>query len=292
LSDNDHAQVQPAPEKRPGIITRTVAYHPVWTCLGLLVVLSLTIGWASPYAATWIWLLLIAGLMIWRQTKLIHQYPPLIRTSRVPPVDAHGIVDFKRVQPGDVVQVMFRELWQPAWDNAQTYIYVWPWANPRPSVGARIYVFGAEKSKTVHFDSAGEAILTRVSHDIQPAVVTAIGTTRQELDRYRAALKPVVRLADPTEVEQAINRHRADETAWLDMMRKAAGLPSTTRRTRVPDGFPGIPPERISGTPVSADEAGRYGAVWWRAYKTARDGDEAQVFHRLASRWYKVRDRA
>lgn len=175
----------------------------------------------------------------------------------------------KKLTTDDMVRVRFRELWEEAPQDTSlsgTYVYYWPWKKPRPVLGWRVVVQGYD----------GQA----------SAVIVAMGATRDEM----CGVKPVLKIATEEDIRQATARYRKSAQGWLDMMRKAAGLKSTSRRTVVPNGFPDIPPERISGTIVPPPDADHYGSVWWKAYKLARDEEERKTFYSLAKRWYNVRD--
>lgn len=174
-----------------------------------------------------------------------------------------------RERPPQVVRVAYRELNRPApdWDPADLergYAYLWPFSTP-PAIGERVVL------ETAHG---------------QHGVVVGFGT------KYRGDLLPVHRVVSQTEIDAAISKAAADEDAWLEMARRAAGLPSQSRRTRVPPGFPTIAP--VDGQ-ASADAAGTYGSMWWRVFKTAKSRgwpkDEVQRVESIARRWYAVRDK-
>lgn len=117
------------------------------------------------------------------------------------------------------------------------------------------------------------------------AVVVGMGSPR---DLVGFDAKEITRAATAQEVAKAVAKFEADRNAWLDMMRKAAGLKSSTRRRRVPSGYPDIPPAQGDAAP---DVANAYGSAWWRAYKAARDDEERKRFKELGHRWYAIRDR-
>lgn len=179
-----------------------------------------------------------------------------------------GIFDFLRPRRTRNVRVTFRDITEPPpLRPGRGYIYRWTLRDD-PELGARALVPGMDG----------------------PAWTVVIGVddaTREELKEFE--LKDVIRLATPQEVAKGEAKHRAAEEAWLNMMRRSAGLLTKgRRRSKVPPGYPDIPPAEGTAGP---EVAGRYGSAWWRAYKTARDDDERKRFEHLARRWYAIRDR-
>ncbi|ALJ20407.1 hypothetical protein [Microbacterium sp. No. 7] len=177
---------------------------------------------------------------------------------------------FSRKPKARIVSVSFRSLTSttPA-DPERAYAYVWELPES-PVVGMRVIVPGGDGKSA-------------------PAVVAEVDVTvPRSVD-----LKAVSRIVAPEEITAA-HAHDMDEaTAWLEMARKAAGLPSSTRRRTAPQGYPPIAPADGEATPQEANEHGR---MWWRAYKLAqemnRDADEIKRFGSIAHRWYAIRDRA
>lgn len=168
-----------------------------------------------------------------------------------------------------VVRIAYRELHQPApnWDpNDLNHGYAYTWSLPTPpALGHRVILEHARGQK---------------------GVVVGFGTT------YNGALLPVHRLATMAEIDAAYAKAAADENAWLAMARRAAGLPSSTRRSRVPNGYPAIAP--VDGR-AGVQSANEYGRMWWRVYKTAQaqawPANEVQRVESIARRWYAVRDK-
>lgn len=177
---------------------------------------------------------------------------------------------FSRKPRLPLVSVSFRDLasTQPA-DAAHAYVYTWSLPSP-PSPGMRVIVPGSDGRPA-------------------PAVVAAVDVAPPK----GLALKAVTRVVTPAEIQKAIDDAAADELAWLSLARRAAGLPVTGRsRTRVPAGYPEIAPADGAAT---AEQANRYGRMWWRAYKAAQSHSwpaaEISRVESIARRWYAVRDK-
>ncbi|GAA1162765.1 hypothetical protein F6W69_06810 [Microbacterium oxydans] len=168
------------------------------------------------------------------------------------------------------VSVSFRDLTTSTPPNADhAYVYEWTLSTP-PTVGTRIVVPGGD----------GRAAF---------AVVAAVDVAPPR----GMALKPVTRLVSAAEIDKAAASAAADEAAWLNMARQAAGLSTTGRvRSRVPDGFPPIAP--VDGT-ATAEQAATYGSMWWRVFKAAQSlgwvRGEMKRVESIARRWYAVRDK-
>lgn len=176
---------------------------------------------------------------------------------------------FTRKPKQHIVTVSYRDLTSKNPPNAEHgYAYVWLLPEA-PTVGARVVVPGGD----------GKPAFAQIAAvDVKPP--------------KGLALKTVSRLVTDAEVAKAHADADVLEAAWLDMAKKAAGFPATTRRRKAPEGFPEIMP--VDGD-ASAQEAGEYGRMWWRATKVAEQrGESADVikkFKSVASRWYAIRDR-
>lgn len=179
-----------------------------------------------------------------------------------------GIFDLLRARPTRHVRVTFRDIAEPPPQaHGRGYIYRWR-LREEPELGARLLVPGMDG----------------------PAWTVVIGVddaTRGELREVE--LKDVTRLATPQEVAKGEAKYLAAQDAWLNMMRRAAGLPTKGRgRSKVPKGYPDVPPAEGTAPP---DLAGRHGTAWWRAYKSARDDEERKRFQSLGHRWYAIQKR-
>lgn len=168
-----------------------------------------------------------------------------------------------------VVSVAFRDLASPAPDGlGGAYAYAWS-LSTAPEVGMRVFVPGGDGRSA-------------------SAVIVDVGAAPPR----GMTLKSVARLASAAEVQAAHDAVLASKTTWLDMARKAAGLPIATRKRKPPEGFDVLPP---ADGKASASEAGQYGRVWWRAFKLAqelgRPVEEVSRFESIARRWYAVRDK-
>src|SRR5699024_11892889 len=80
------------------------------------------------------------------------------------------------------------------------------------------------------------------------------------------------------------------EQAWLNMARRAAGLPTPGRaRKAPPEGYKDLPPVDGDAPP---EKAHRHGNGWWRAFKAAerhgRPAEEVEAFASIARRWYQI----
>jgi hypothetical protein len=171
-----------------------------------------------------------------------------------------------------LVSVVFLDLSKPLPpDLATRRAYAYQWLLPfAPVAGHRVQV-----------ESRDGATFAVVSAPWPPPN-TIIGAN------YRR----VIRLATNAEIASAVasgQRGGGDDDAWLDMARRVAGLktPGKARKTP-PKGYPQIAP---TDGYVDAATAGKFGSMWWRAYKMARTEDERKAFGSIASRWYKIRDR-
>lgn len=179
-----------------------------------------------------------------------------------------GLRDLLRRRQTRYVRVTFRDITEPPPKvHGRGYVYRWPLNEP-PELGARVLVPGLDG----------------------PAWTVIIGlddATREDLEHHE--LKDVIRLATPQEVANGEAIQQAAENAWLDMMRRAAGLATRGRpRNRVPDGYPEIPPADGTAPP---DLARAHGSAWWRASKSARDDEERKRFENLGHRWYAIQQR-
>ncbi|WME24456.1 hypothetical protein [Brachybacterium sp. GU-2] len=131
-----------------------------------------------------------------------------------------------------------------------------------------------------------------------PAVVVDLEASRPENYSWDE-LAPVLRYATAEELEVARNKARRraekelrDEQAWLNMARRAAGLPTPGRaRKALPEGYRNLPPVDGEATP---EKAHRNGNRWWRALKAAerhgRPAEEVEAYAAIARSWYKKRD--
>jgi hypothetical protein len=169
-----------------------------------------------------------------------------------------------------VVRIAYRDLTRPApnWDPNDLdrgYAYTWPFKQ-QTKIGDRVIV---EHSRG------------------QAAVVVGFGTN------YRDDLSAIHHLATDAEIEAARKRAAKEEVAWLTMARKAAGLPTSGRvRSHPPEGFPDVAPTEGA---ASASEAGQFGNMWWRVFKSAQTAkwprEEVARIKSIARRWYAVRDK-
>ena len=177
---------------------------------------------------------------------------------------------FTRKPSRRIVSVSFRELTSSTSPNAE-HAYAYEWTLPtQPAVGTRVVVPGGD----------GRAAF---------AVIAAIDVAPPR----GMALKSVTRLVTDAEIAKAAAAAGADEDAWLNMARRAAGLSTSGRvRSRVPDGFPPIAPVDGSAT---AEQAATYGRMWWRVFKAAQSRGwvrgEIMRVESIARRWYAVRDK-
>lgn len=179
-----------------------------------------------------------------------------------------ALLDVFRKRPRTLVRVTFHDITEPPPKvHGRGYIYAWP-LRDAPQVGQRVLVPGMQG----------------------PAWAVVIGVndaTRTEQREFE--LKDVIRLATADEIAQGQEQHEREFNAWLDMMRRSAGLQTTGRqRKRAPAGYPEIPPAEGTAPP---DVAHAYGSAWWRAYKNARDEDEGKRFESLGHRWYAIERR-
>lgn len=157
-------------------------------------------------------------------------------------------------------------------------MYTWSLAE-EPRLGDRVFVRGG----------GGESA---------PAVIVGVDAVRPEGYSWDD-LAPVFRYATDQELEAARDKARRraergikDEQAWLNMARRAAGLPTPGRARRSPpEGFSALPP--VDGE-ATRSGAARNGNVWWRASKAAerlgRPTEEVETFASIARNWYRVRD--
>lgn len=169
-----------------------------------------------------------------------------------------------------VVRVQYRDFAQEVTlpdptDVSIGYAYRWTLQMP-PEIGARVIVPGGDGRNA-------------------EAVIVGFGT------EYTGTLNSVRRVASAEEVTVAWDKASEDERVWLDLAARAAGFPASTRRRKVPDGFPSIAPIDGAATAAEADD---YGRMWWRAYKRAeeagRPAEEIKRLSDIAHRWYAVRD--
>lgn len=179
-----------------------------------------------------------------------------------------GLLDLFLKKPLSTVRVTFRDIAEPLPRvHGRGYVYKWG-LREAAMEGMRVLVPG--------MDGTAWAVVIGVDD-----------ATREELRQYE--LSEVIRTATAEEVAKGQAGYERDLNAWLNMMRRAAGLATKGRaRTRVPNGYPEIPPADGTATP---NVAGQYGSAWWRAYKSARDEEEAKRFQSLGHRWYAVQKR-
>lgn len=184
-----------------------------------------------------------------------------------------GMFRRKSVPQTQVVQVSFRDLGDRVdldTSDGHGHAYLWPFAEP-PQLGRWAVAEGIDGPTTV--------------------IVRALGLPSHARG---IELKPLLRLIPPIEVERARAARDAPMLAWLDMARKAAGLPASRPvSASLPPGFEALPPAQ--GTADAATED-HFGDVWWRACKRAeefgRDPEEIATYEQLGRGWYRVRDRA
>lgn len=167
-----------------------------------------------------------------------------------------------------IVQVAFRELHRDAADANPDYLYSYRWTlRQPPKSGDRVVV------------------PSEVQHSSY-AIVCIVGAPSKRKLAEIGPLKAVTRLVPQAEVDAALAKLEADKQAWLDLGCRAVGLPSKTRRRRVPEGHE-IPP--VQGR-ADAQTASRYGSAWWRLYKNARTPEEAKAFREVGRYWFAIRD--
>lgn len=177
-----------------------------------------------------------------------------------------------------LIAIQYRDLDEAPRDGGMPYIYTWG-LPIEPQMGGRVFVRGGN----------GESA---------PAVIVDIDASRPEGYAWDE-LAPVFRYATAEELEAAqrkaerrAEQARSDEQSWLNMARRAAGLPTPGRARRTPpDGYKDLPPASGQAAPRTA---GRYGNAWWKASKAAerlgRAPDEVETFASIARRWYAIRD--
>lgn len=173
-----------------------------------------------------------------------------------------------------VVRVAFVDLAKPAPDpdRVRGYNYAWTLGG-QPEPGDRVVVPG--------IDGPAYGVVVEVKNRTPRELAS-------DERSWGATIKPVRRMVTADEMAKARSKAAADLDAWLDMARRAAGLPTRSRRRKVPEGYPDIPPADGQAGLVEADH---YGSVWWKAYKNARSDDEKKSFGSVAHRWYAIRDR-
>ena len=171
------------------------------------------------------------------------------------------------------MRVSFRALTSdtPA-DPKHAYSYLWP-LKEAPSTGMRVWVPGGDGTPAT-------AVVAAVDGPVKRGQPTG-------------DLKKVIRLVTQDEMNAAHAQSQADLEAWLNMARKAAGLPVRGRvRSAPPEGLQPIQPVDGDASPEQADS---YGRMWWRAFKEAerrgRPAEEIARYRQIAHRWYAIRDR-
>lgn len=172
-----------------------------------------------------------------------------------------------------VVQVSYRDLAAPgpeSFDRFSGYAFIWN-LKEKPSLGLRVIVPGGD---------GRQASGMVVGFGLPPSA-------------RGLRLSAVIRVATQAEIQKALQDEATDKVTWLNMARRAVGLPVSGRaRKKVPDGFDPVPPAKGDASPQKADQ---YGRVWWRAWKLAerlgRERDEIEAFREVAFRWFAVRDR-
>lgn len=177
-----------------------------------------------------------------------------------------------------LIEIQYRDLDEEPRDGGRPYVYTWA-LKEDPEVGGRVFVRGGNGEST-------------------PAVIVGLNASRPENYSWDE-LAPVFRFATSQELEAARNKARRraekalkDEQAWLNMARRAAGLPTTGRaRKAPPEGYKDLPPVDGDAPP---EKAHRHGNGWWRAFKAAerhgRPAEEVEAFASIARRWYQKRD--
>lgn len=132
---------------------------------------------------------------------------------------------------------------------------------------------------------------------MSPGVVLGYSSLKEAGGYSLDEIKTVHRLATDEEIKAAhaeLEASRAREAksaqSWLNMARRAAGLPTRGRgRATPPPGFPEIPP--IDGT-ADPRVASQYGSTWWRAYKlakqTGRGDEEVERFKEIGRYWFNI----
>lgn len=177
-----------------------------------------------------------------------------------------------------LIEIQYRDLDEEPREGGKPYVYTWA-LKEEPELYQRVFVRGWN----------GESA---------PAVIVGLNASRPE-DYSWEELAPVFRYATSQELEAARNRAARrsekalkDEQAWLDMARRAAGLPTPGRARKAPPaGYKELPPVDGQATPARAQ---RNGNGWWRAFKAAerhgRPPEEVEVFASIARDWYQKRD--
>lgn len=185
---------------------------------------------------------------------------------------------FKRKPPSHpLVEVSYRELYEDP--GHRGYVFIWK-LPVSPSIGDRVFVRGMDGKSS-------------------PAVV--IDNDAPIPDGFTLAeLADVRRLATPDELTRAAERLQRlqkkvqrDEASWLNMARRAAGLPTPGRaRSAPPDGYRELLPAEAGAPRQVAD---RHGRTWWKAMHLAeahgRPADEVAALREVANRWFSVRDK-
>lgn len=201
-----------------------------------------------------------------------------IRKQLVKGVLMFGLFKKRTPKRPRLVGIQYRDLYEAPHDGGKPYIYTWDLPE-EPQVGGRVFVRGG----------SGKSV---------PAVIVDLNASRPEGYTWDE-LAPVFRYASDEELEKAqrkaerqADKELRDEQAWLNMARRAAGLPTPGRaRKTVPDGYQALPPTDGDSAPSTA---GRYGNVWWRASKIAtrlgRPAEEVETYATIARRWYAIRD--
>lgn len=184
---------------------------------------------------------------------------------------------FKRKRPRHpLVEVSYRELYETPGERGYAFVWKLP---AQPQIGDRVFVRGIN-------GPAAPAVVINNNASVPQ------GYTFEDLAEVR-------RLATPDELTKAsakLARLQAkaqrDETAWLNMARRAAELPTPGRaRSAPPEGFNELPQPQPGTTRSVAD---RHGRTWWRAMHLAqahgRPSDEVAAFREVAQRWFSIRD--
>ena len=121
-----------------------------------------------------------------------------------------------------LIEIQYRDLDEEPRDGGRPYVYTWA-LKEDPEVGGRVFVRGGNGEST-------------------PAVIVGLNASRPENYSWDE-LAPVFRFATSQELEAARNKARRraekalkDEQAWLNMARRAAGLPTTGRARKSAPG--------------------------------------------------------
>ncbi|WP_029150092.1 hypothetical protein [Microbacterium indicum] len=169
-----------------------------------------------------------------------------------------------------VVRVVYRDLdrdYAPSGAHDEGYAFDWT-LGPLPEIGMRVQIPGGDGKK-------------------KSGIIVGFGRAG-----YAGDLEKVIKIHSASEIEKAQAKAAKEAAAWLDMARRAAGLPTPGRaRLTTPGDYPAIAPADGKASARKADE---YGRMWWRAMKLSeelgREAAETRAFSGIAHRWFAIRD--